>query len=301
MIPAISPAYNPPAPQLRASPQQQHGGFMRLTPEQEAFRLLRLREAMQKPRNATWLEHQREGIRREGEKRRGRPLTEKQLAAYRANAEKRRGIPRSPETVAKMVAANLGKKRSPAHVEKMRAIMRERVKAPGYIPPSTRPEVKEKIREALKSLPPRDPEIGKRHSEIMKGRPADPSARKAAGLKMLGRPATAEATRRGPTNVCGKSYLLRDPAGQVWHVHNMNHFVRTNPELFDAGDLIEVGAKKQGAANCTPKAAKRLQCLFGLGRNVPGHWKGWTAVSRTEEGQDLLNRRTDTEAQQRED
>ena len=106
---------------------------------------------------------------------------------------------------------------------------------------------------------------------------------------MLMRPQTAEKTKCGPTNKGARVGTLRDPCGQVWPFRNLTHFVRTHQELFDDEDVLWL-PQRRGHLSVSCRAAKRLLALFGRGRKVPGTWKGWTVVSETEEGCDLLDR-----------
>ncbi len=61
------------------------------------------------------------------------------------------------------------------------------------------------------------------------------------------------------------------PDGELFIVKNLEHFVRTNSELFDQED-VEVRRKPNGKRYC--KAASRLQDVSAGRRR---QWKGWTS------------------------
>jgi hypothetical protein len=88
-----------------------------------------------------------------------------------------------------------------------------------------------------------------RHSAALKGR--------VLGGKM----------KKGPKNRLAKNFVLRDSDGAEHRGRNILNFVRSNPQLFDAADLIEVRG--------TCRAAKALSGLRRSLKNAKPSWKGW--------------------------
>jgi hypothetical protein len=261
------------------------------TPEQEAYRLSRLREALKgKPATEQQREARAEGLRKAWAEGRIKPSSTPESVAK--TAAKLRGRKRPAHVIEAARAANLGRKKSPEHIEKMRARMLEIVNQPGYVPPSRRPGVSEKISAAKKGLKISE-EQRRRHSEVMRGYKWSDDVVESRAKSMRGRPQTAEITKKGPTNKASIEGALRDPCGRIWWFRNLSHFVRTHPELFDQKDLIEKRRNHNKSA-VTCNAIKRLLALFGRGKKVPGTWKGWTVGSSTVERitghSDLLGR-----------
>jgi hypothetical protein len=130
----------------------------------------------------------------------------------------------------------MGRKLSPAHIEKMSATLRGRKLSPERV---------DKVRQA--------------------------------NLK------------RGPQHPSGVVCDFRSPTNVVWHVSNINYFVRAHKYLFDESDATWITSGR--SPYC--RAADGLRSLCA--RTSPrGSWKGWTLVSDVERfknaGDDLLGR-----------
>lgn len=280
--------FGPPSLRLGKSGKMKSGMKFNLTPEQEAHRIRRVQEAL-KGHSPT--ESQRiarsDGLRRAWAEGRIKPSGSPESRA-RAGA-KMRGRKRPKDLVERIRLKNTGKKRTPECVAAMRQRLIEGYSAGKYLKPSPEAlaERGRKISEALKGRR-QTLEHRLRHSEVMRGRrwPRDVVERRAEPMR--GRPQTAESTKIGPTNVGSLEGALRDPCGMIWPFRNLTHFVVTHPDLFEASDLIPQLIRGKPSRSCN--ASKRLLALFGRGLSTPGTWKGWTVVSETELGQDLLSR-----------
>lgn len=260
------------------------------TPEAEAYRVQRLREVMQQPRPAEWCQHISEGVKRACAEGR---MPAQTAEAVEKRAAKLRGRPRPPEVVEKIRQANIGKKRTPEQIEAMQQRQRE-LRAAGKYKAS--PEGAARQRAALVKANTgriQSAEMRRQQSERMRGRVWDKAVVESRARPMRGRPQTAPATMAGPSNAHSIEGAVRDPAGRMWRFRNLSYFVRTHPHLFEPADMIERPLSVKRPDNKTCNAIKRLLALFGRGRVVPCSWKGWTAVSKTELGEDLIDRETE--------
>jgi hypothetical protein len=92
--------------------------------------------------------------------------------------------------------------------------------------------------------------------------------------------------RRGPGNPREKIWRLRSPDNRVFIFKNLQHFIRTNSDLFLPEDL-------------NTRASKGIQSICPRKKICVGSWKGWTWYSHFEEvknkGQDLLSRQINGE------
>lgn len=201
-----------------------------------------------------------------------------------------KGRKRPKEVIAKIRRANLGKKRT----TEQRAALGKRVKE-GYKQGKYRvtPEqIKYRIERAREANTGRIVPLEQRlrHSRLLKGRPADPEARKRAALKMKGRPQTKPLVKKGPTNKQAITAWFRSPFNVIYKAHCIAHFVRTNEHLFHPDDVQWSKPDKGG----TCRAYKGLLRMTETSKHTRTTWKGWTRVSHTEavltQGRDLLDR-----------
>jgi hypothetical protein len=258
------------------------------TPEQEAYRLQRLREALAKPRSKEWKERQGAGIRKAYAEGRMPARTRESIER---GAAKLRGRQRPREIVEKIRAKNLGIKRTPAQCQAQSERVRRGLAEGKYrlTDPAAIARRNAKIGQANKghvvSL-----EQRREHSRKMRNRkqPAEFVEKRAAPLR--GRPQRALLTKKGPTHWGAMIGAVRSPENIVYEFRNLTHFVREHPHLFNPDDVMW---RKRGS-NETCRAAKGLINLFGKGKVVNGSWKGWTRYSRVEQdynvGEDLLLR-----------
>lgn len=258
-----------------------------LTPAQEIHRIERIKAALKgKPATESQRKARADGLRKAWSEGRIKPNWTPE--SIEKTASKLRGRSRPIEVVEKIRLANLGKKRSPQVVEAMRQRVIEGWAFGKYrLSPEKLIERGRKIAEARKGwIPSIEQRI--KHSQKMKGYKWSPEVIESRAAPMRNRPQTAEATKAGPSNVHSLEGAIRDASGRIWKFRNLTDFVITHPELFDESDLIPEIRKGKPTRNCN--ASKRLLCLFGRGKNVLGTWKGWTAISETELGEDLLAR-----------
>jgi hypothetical protein len=109
----------------------------------------------------------------------------------------------------------------------------------------------------------------------------------------LGKKHNAPGYAAGPEHRKARLWRLRDPDGRVHEFHNLTSFIRNNPQLFDARDVVWKPTKPGSSmARCL---AQNLSCLSPRQKNPRvGSWKGWTWVSiherRFNDGKDLLAR-----------
>jgi hypothetical protein len=259
------------------------------TPEQESYRIQRLREAMKRigPRPEKWRRKISDGLNRAVAEGRLKPSV-KSIEALKRCAVERVGKPMPRDVVEKVRLKNIGKKRTPEMVEAMRNRVIEGYAAGKYrLTPEALAERGRKISKARKGWKP-SWDQRRRHSKAMTGRHQPDDVVEIRAAKMRGRPQESEATKSGPTNVNSLQGAIRDACGQIWRFRNLTDFVQTHPDLFEASDLIPEIRKGKPSRNCN--ASKRLLSLFGRGRTTPGTWKGWTVVSEKELGEDLLAR-----------
>ena len=257
------------------------------TPEQEAYRISRVQAALKgHPPTEAQRKARADGLRKAWAEGRIKPSSTPESVAK--TAAKLRGRKRPKELIERIRLKNIGKKRTPEMVEAIRRRVIEGYAAGKYrLTPETLKERGLKISEAKKGWKP-SWEQRRRHSEAMTGRHWSDDVVESRAAPMRGRPQKAEATKAGPTNVNSLQGALRDACGQIWRFRNLTDFVQTHPDLFEASDLIPEIRKGKPSRNCN--ASKRLLSLFGRGRTTPGTWKGWTVVSETELGEDLLAR-----------
>jgi ParB-like chromosome segregation protein Spo0J len=269
--------------------------MIKLTPEQNAYRLQRLREAMNKPRSKLWLKHQSEGIRKAiAEGRWKRVITSE---AIEKTAAKLRGRKRPPEVVEKIRLALIGKKRSPEYCRAMSELVRKEYAEGKRSRMSL--EHKQKLREAAKlANTGRKPsaEQSRKHSEAMKGRKWKQEIIEKRAAPMRNRPQVALLTKKGPTNKKSISGILRSPENILYEFKNLTHFVREHSYLFLEQDVIW----KRSGTTIRCNASHGLLDLFGRSKNVRGSWKGWTVYSHVEHtynnGDDLLKRPWDIDS-----
>lgn len=200
-------------------------------------------------------------------------------------SERRRGVPRPPHVIEALRRANTGRIVSAKTRAKMSENTRSHIAKFGPNPKSI------KAFEAYRKTPEfkahclkiaTDPKTREAVVASLRGRKWSDEIVKKRTLPMLGRPQVAEATRKGPSNVNSLEGALRDACGRIFRFRNLSHFVRTHEELFDAEDLIMKGSHGKEKRQRSCNAIKRLLCLFGHGKVVPGTWKGWTRVSHYE-------------------
>lgn len=267
------------------------GRLSRRTPEQEAFRLMRLREVMKKPRSEEWKQKQSEGARRAYADGRFNhlhtPETRQKVAA------KLRGRKRSKEVVEKIAARLRGRKCSPDVVAAMRQRVVEGFKQGRYkTPPEKRAEVNRKLSIANTGRKHTE-EQNHRHSEVMSGREWSPEVIKKRADGNVGVRRKPPHAARGPQNRCAVVCEFRSPTNVIWLARNITHFVRTHPQLFSAEDVQWYGEGRAKSARC--RALKGLLKLRES-KDPRGSWKGWTLYSDTEHykngGDDLLHRKT---------
>ena len=258
------------------------------TPEQEAYRISRVQAALKgHPPTEVQRKARADGLRKAWAEGRIKPSSTPESAAK--TAAKLRGRKRPQELIDRIRLKNIGKKRTPEVV----AAMSQRVIA-GYAAGKYRvstEKLKERNRKISEANKGRKQSWAqrRRHSEAMTGRHWNPDVVESRAAPMRNRPQTAEATKSGPTNVNSLEGALRDAFGRIWRFRNLSHFVRTHAELFEADDLIEKQLRPtKPYKSCN--AIKRLLALFGRGKCTPGTWKGWTVVSETELGEDLIAR-----------
>jgi len=162
----------------------------------------------------------------------------------------------SPETKEKIRAAQLGRKLSPEHVEKMRLLRLGRKHTPETI---------EKMR-------------------LAKARQTPEFRYKVSQAHLI----------KGPQHPLGNVCDFRSPTNVVWHVSNINYFVRTHKHLFDKSDVMW----KNSGHSLRCRASAGLGSLCRRTKTL-GSWKGWTLVSDVERfknaGNDLLGRVTPQE------
>jgi hypothetical protein len=255
------------------------------TPEQEAFRLARLREAMKKPRSASWKQHQSEGIRKALAE--GRLPVKRSALSIERGAAKLRGRKRPLEVVEKVRLANLGQKRSAETKANFSERMRQEFRDGKRV---ITPEQRAKFLEIAKRGRVISEQQRRHHSEMLRGRKSKPEHIEKRVGPMRGRPQRAELTKIGPTNHGSIEGVLRSPENKLYPFRNLTHFVREHPQLFFPEDVV--WKKRDRAFQC--RASHALLRLFGHGKVVPGTWKGWTRYSWVEHtfnaGDDLLRR-----------
>ncbi len=112
------------------------------------------------------------------------------------------------------------------------------------------------------------PELRQRMRERMNKLWADGKLGKVG--TQAGKPKIGPRTRKGPQHHYAKEYEVRSPEGIVYRFFGIRNFVRINPTLFDAADLVWLANSRQ----C--KASRGLYSLFTKRPNKV--WKGWTLV-----------------------
>jgi hypothetical protein len=260
---------------------------MKPTPEQTAYRISRVQAALKgRPATEAQRKARADGLRKAWEEGRIKPSCTPESIAK--TAAKLRGRKRPKELMERIRQKNIGKKRTPEQVEAIRKRVIDGYAEGRYR--TSREKIEERNRKISEATRGRviSWQQRRRHSEVMAGRKWSNDIVERRAAPMRGRPQTAEATKAGPTNVNSLQGALRDSCGQIWRFRNLTDFVQTHPDLFEAGDLIPEIRKGKPSRNCN--ASKRLLALFGRGRTTPGTWKGWTAISETELGEDLLAR-----------
>ena len=75
------------------------------------------------------------------------------------------------------------------------------------------------------------------------------------------------------TNVNAKIWVLRSPDNRIFTVRNLNHFIRTNPELFD-------GTMEQAETGI--RAMRQWQT--GKCKRPVTQWKGWELLDVRKQG-----------------
>lgn len=247
-------------------------------PKLEEYRLSKLREAMAIPRTKEWRENQSKGIRKARAEGKMQTSPEERARVARMVGEKLRGRTRPGWVVEKVRKANLGKKRSPEQIERMKqswAAARDAGKY--YISPERRREICRKAGETKKKNGWR-PSLEQRsaHALKMKGRKCDPShvAKRAMALKGIVHVVPGAA--KGPLHLRAISGLLRNPEGVIHAFRNLVHFVRENHGLFSPDDTVW-NYSRPSSPWC--RASKGLSGLFNRGVYTRGSWKGWTRVS----------------------
>ncbi len=111
-------------------------------------------------------------------------------------------------------------------------------------------------------------------------------------IKKSGVAQTSPLLKKGPGHYLSEFMHLRDPRGREWIFRNTHHFVRTHPDLFDPADTVFRVRGYGKHKRHTTAWCRATVGLLSLRRRVrvSGSWKGWTVVSLTENGEDLLAR-----------
>jgi len=264
-------------------------GVYERTPEQEAYRLLKLREAIKgKPQSDESKDAKRRAMVLAWAEGRAKPRHT--LESIKRAADKKRGTVMPRDVVERIRLKNTGKKRTPEMVEAMRLRVIAGYAAGKYrTPPEKIAERNRKISEAKKGWK-QTGEQRLRHSIAMTGRVWPKDVVESRAEKLRERVRTAEGVRADESNINGLKGALRDDRGRLWQFKNLSHFVRTHRDLFDEFDTVERPQKKGGFTK-TCRAIKGLSTLFAI-KHTRGSWKGWTAVSGIELGEDLMARNT---------
>jgi len=94
-----------------------------------------------------------------------------------------------------------------------------------------------------------------------------------AAATMRGRPQAADKlSAAAEHNARSKIFEICSPDKQWYKVKNLNHFVRTHPELFSPDDVVW----KENQGNLWCRASLGLRALFRKGKYLRHQWKGWT-------------------------
>jgi hypothetical protein len=260
------------------------------TPETEAYRIKRLREALSKGWSKEVRAHRLDAF----AKRRVLGLKPKprSLESIEKAAAKLRGRKRPPEVVEKVRRSNLGKNLFHKHNAETRKKVSRGVKESWK---NRSPAERERIR--LLGLAKRgkkqDPTQSLIHSVKMWGRKAKPEHVEARAKTMRGRPQKALLTKKGTTNKSSLRGAIRSPDNEVYEFVNLADWVRNHEHLFKSED-VQWRSRTTGTRMSTPncRASKGLINLFGHGKHINGSWKGWTVYSHVEQvynnGKDLL-------------
>lgn len=252
---------------------------MKRTPEQEAYRISRIRATLKgKPATEKQRHARAEGLRQAHSE--GRIKINRTPEAIEKGASKLRGRKRPIEVVEKIRNRISGIKRTPEQIEALRRRMIN-----GWAAGKYRPSPEGKERQRLGTIAANKGRVHslehrRKHADAIRGKAQNPEVIEHRASLMRGRPQVAEATKMGPTNQRAIEGALRDPAGRIWWFKNLTHFVRENAELFNQSDLLW----NRRSGNCN--ASKRLLALFGRGKKVPGSWKGWTVATSIIEQRD---------------
>jgi hypothetical protein len=103
--------------------------------------------------------------------------------------------------------------------------------------------------------------------------------------RLIGRIADTEITRKNsPKHCMALHFSVRSPAGVTYRVDNLCAFVRNNPDLFDAADVVNRSRTRSSYASRATSGLRHLQSRVGTRLS----WKGWTLTFGI---RDELNRR----------
>jgi hypothetical protein len=205
-------------------------------------------------------------------------ISEKEMTRREKIRQAHLGKRKSPEAIQKTRQSWIGRKHSAETKEKLRLINTGNKHSV-----ETRKKMSQSNRANQKNI-----ENLKKIHQTNTGKKRDQETIEKTRRKKIGQKMKTPLTAMGPDHHKGLHCILRSPSNVTYHIKNVTHFVRKNPNLFDALDLIIRSPQR----SCP--ASSGLLRVGRIGKSAYPTWKGWTRVTAAEcnlnDGVDLLGR-----------